>query len=169
MKGRVGLLVGVLGLAALTGVACSDDDGDSANTTTTANQGFQVETPDGQASLSLSGSLPPNWPDDFPIPSGAEPAGSGSLGGSSSTGFIGVYSTSQSPSEVFSFYTSDTSLTVTSSGMVGSIGTVEFSGEFNGWVVTLPYQDETLIVVYLSQSTTGTTTGGSGSGTTTGA
>jgi hypothetical protein len=159
MTRRVGLLLGALAVLALTGVACSDDDNGSANTTTTTNQGFEVQTPEGQVSISFSGSLPPNWPDDFPIPSGAEPAGSGSLGGSSSTGFVGVYSTAQSPNDVYSFYTSSASLTVTSQTMVGSIGTVQFSGEFDGSVVTLPYQDETLIVVLLNQSATGTTTG----------
>jgi hypothetical protein len=158
------LLVGVLTVVALTGVACGDDDNGTAATTTTANQGFEVSTPDGQASISLSGSLPPNWPDDFPIPSGSEPAGSGSLGGSSSTGFIGVYTTSMSPSEVYAFYTSNTSLTVDSHTMIGEIGIVQFSGDFSGTIVTLSRNNETLIVVLLSQSTSGTTTGGSGSG-----
>ena len=37
-----------------------------------------------------------------------------------------------------------------------------FSGEFSGWLATLPYNNQTLIVVYLNQSTTGTTAAGSG-------
>jgi hypothetical protein len=142
--------------------ACSSDDDDSAkNTTTTANRGFEVQTPDGQVSLSLSGQLPPNWPDDFPVPDGAEPAGSGSLGGSSSTSLVGVYSSSGSPQDTYNFYKDNTELTVTSSSSVGSgsayLGTVQFTGDFGGWVVTLPYDNGSLIVAYLSQSVTDAT------------
>ena len=74
------LCIAVLLLGA---AACSSDSSSSSkNTTTTSNKGFEVSTPEGQVSISLSGSLPPNWPDGFPVPSGAEPAGSGSLGNS---------------------------------------------------------------------------------------
>jgi hypothetical protein len=150
------------GLALLAGVtACSDSDDSSDSTTTTANRGFEVQTPEGQVSLSLSGSLPPNWPDDFPVPSGAEPAGSGSLGGSSETGFVGVYSVSESPSDVYSFYRDGAGLQVDSSTSVGSgnayLGTVQFSGEFSGSVVVVPYDDGSLAVVLLQQSSPGTT------------
>ena len=145
--------------------ACSSDSSSSKNTTTTSNKGFEVNTPEGQVSISLSGSLPPNWPDGFPVPSGAEPAGSGSLGNSSATGFIGVFSTSESPQDAYSFYQSNSDLTVTSSSALGSgnayVGYVAFSGDYSGWLVTVPH-DGTLIIVYLNQSTTGTTEAGSG-------
>jgi hypothetical protein len=154
----------VLCLAVLIGgaSACSSDSSSSKNTTTTSNKGFEVSTPEGQVSLSLSGSLPPNWPSDFPVPSGAGPAGSGSLGNSSQTGLVGVYSTSQSPEDAYNFYKTNSALDVTSSTSVGSIGTVQFSGAFSGSVVTLPYNSETLIVVLLSQTSTDTTAAGSG-------
>ncbi len=149
------LLVGV--------AACSSDSKSSSNnTTTTANRGFDVQTPDGQVSLSLSGSLPPGWPTNFPLPSGAEPAGSGSLGNSSQTGSVGVFSTSESPEDAYNFYKTNSDLQVTSSSSVSSLGTVQFTGAFSGWVVTTPYNSETLIIVYLNQSSTGTTVAGSG-------
>src|SRR4051794_24277607 len=148
--------------------ACSSDSSSSNDTTTTANRGFEVTTPEGQVSISLSGSLPPNWPNRFPVPSGAEPAGSGSLGNSSATGFIGVFSTSESPQDAYNFYQSNSELDVASSSALGSgnayVGYVTFTGEFSGWLATVPYNNETLIVVYLNQSTPGTT--GAGSGTT---
>jgi hypothetical protein len=155
-------------LAVLIGgaAACSSDSSSSKNTTTTSNRGFEVQTPEGQVSLSLSGDLPPNWPSDFPLPSGAEPAGSGSLGSSSTTGLVGVYSTSSSPEDAYNFYKSNPDLQVTSSSSIGAgstyLGTVAFTGAFTGSVVTLPHNGETLIVVYLSQSTPGTTAALSG-------
>jgi hypothetical protein len=147
-------------------VACSDSDSSSDNTTTTSNRGFEVNTPEGQVSLSLSGQLPPNWPDDFPVPSGAEPAGSGSLGGSSTAGLVGVYSTDASAEDTYSFYRDSTELQIDSSTSVGGgsayLGTVQFSGEFNGSVVVLPYGDQSLIVVLLRQDRPGTTVGNAG-------
>jgi len=164
---RIHIATGLCCVALLIGaVACSSSGTSSNATTTTANQGFEVSTPDGQVSISFSGDLPPNWPSDFPVPSGAEPSGSGSLGNSSQTGFVGVYSASGSPEDTYNFYKSNSALEVTSASSIGSgntyIGTVQFTGQFNGWVVVLPYNGQTLIVVYLSQSTTGTTTGVSG-------
>ena len=96
------------------------------------------------------------------MPDGAEPAGSGSLGGSASTNLIGVYSSSDSPQDTYNFYKDNTDLTVTSSSSVGSgsayLGTVQFTGDFGGWVVTLPYNDGgSLIVAYLSQPATDAT------------
>lgn len=158
MRTRAAFLVCLLAVLG-TGVACSDDDSSSKNTTTTTTQGFEVNTPDGQASLSLSGQLPPNWPTDFPVPEGAEPAGSGSLGGTSSTNFIGVYSTSESPQDAYDFYKNNSELTQTGSSSIGSIGTVSFTGTWSGFVVTTPYNNETLIVISLSTSTDTTVAG----------
>src|SRR6476619_6586917 len=146
--------------------ACSSSESSSNNTTTTANRGFEVTTPAGQVSISLSGSLPPNWPSGFPLPSGTEPAGSGSLGNSSQTGFIGVFSTSESPQDAYNFYASNPELSTADQSAIGSgnayVGYMTFSGEFSGWLATLPRDNETLIVVYLNESTTGTTAAGSG-------
>ena len=152
----------------LVGVAaCSSSESSSSNTTTTtANKGFEVSTPAGQVSISLSGSLPPNWPERFPLPPGTEPAGSGSLGNSSQTGFIGVFSTSESPQDAYNFYASNSELSTADKSAIGSgnayVGYMTFSGEFSGWLATLPYNNETLIVVYLNQSTTGHHCGGVG-------
>lgn len=154
------LLVGV--------AACSSSDSDSKATTTTTNRGFEVTTPQGQVSVSLSGKLPPNWPDDFPLPQGSEPAGTGSLGNSSATGFIGVFTTSESPQDAYNFYNDNSELQVTSSSAIGTgnayVGYVAFSGSFDGWVATAPSTNgQTLIIAYLnapatdSTGTTGTT------------
>jgi hypothetical protein len=151
------LLIVCLAASAIALAGCGDDESSSNTTTTTANRGFEVNTPEGQVSLSLSGNLPPNWPDDFPIPSGAEPAGSGSLGGGTSTGFIGVYSTSESTEDTYNYYVNDAGLSVTSNTLIASVGNVGFSGDPSGNVTILPYNDETLIVVLLSQSSSGTT------------
>ena len=165
------IMLAVACFALLGGVlACSDSDDSSDSTTSTASRGFEVQTPEGQVSISLSGNLPPNWPDDFPVPSGAEPAGSGSLGDSSQTGFVGVYSSSQTPEDVYNFYRDEADLQVDSASSLGSgsayLGTVGFSGEWSGYVVVLPSNDETLMVVLLSQGAVGTTL--AGSATTTG-
>jgi hypothetical protein len=160
-------------IAACVGVAasCSDSGSSSNNTTTTASRGFEVDTPDGQVSLSLSGQLPPNWPSDFPVPPNSEPAGSGSLGGSTSTGFVGVYTTSESPQDAYSYYLDSAGLTVTSHSSLGSgnayVGTVQFNGEWSGTATVLPYNGETLIVIILSTETGTTISGGSPSGTST--
>src|SRR5262249_41448243 len=122
-----------------------------------------ISTADGQVSLSLDGQLPPNWPSSFPLPQGAKPAGSGSLGGESTTGVVAVFQTSQSPQDVYSYYTDQARLTVESKSSVGGdktfVGTVQFSGSPSGRVTILPRDDQTLILVTL-------TTGGSETGTT---
>ena len=80
--------------------ACSGEDTDATSSTTTTTtsappRNFQVSTPDGQVSLSLDGQLPPGWPTDFPVPDGAEPAGSGSIGDAESTVRVGVFTTTE--------------------------------------------------------------------------
>jgi hypothetical protein len=166
MRARAALFVCVLAVLGLAG-ACSDSESGS-ETTTTTTQGFEVQTPEGQVSLSLSGQLPPNWPSDFPVPSNSEPAGSGSLGGSTSTGFVGVYSTAGNPEDAYNFYKDNSDLQVTSSSSLGSgstyLGTVQFTGEWSGLVTVLPYNSETLIVIVLNTQT-GTTVPGSNNDT----
>jgi hypothetical protein len=72
-----------------------------------------------------------------------------------------VFSTSENPQDAYNFYKSNSDLQVTSSSSLGSgtayVGYVAFSGDFNGWVATVPYNNQTLIIAYLSQSTSNTT------------
>jgi len=164
MMRRLAIVLCCAALVAGAAACSSGDDSSSQQTTTTSNKGFQIETPDGQVSVNLSGELPPNWPDDFPVPDGAEPAGSGSLGNSSSTGFIGVFTTSESNQDTYAFYENNSAYTVTDTRSVGVgssyLGTVQFTGDFGGWVVVAPYNGGSIILAYVSQSTTsGTTTG----------
>lgn len=169
--------LGVTALSAallFAGVACSSDDKSEPTTTTTtaakSQKSFDIKTEDGQVSLSLDGQLPPGWPKDFPVPDGAEPAGSGSLGNTSKTVMIGVFTASGEPSDAYSFYTTEADLDVDSQTSVGSgeryIGMVKFSGDWSGRITILPSDDGALIVVKLDVSddsdddTTATTTAG---------
>jgi hypothetical protein len=154
------------------GAACSDDDGDDAATTTTATgQAFQVSTPAGQVSLSLDGELPPGWPDDFPLPDGAQAAGSGSLADEESGVRVGVFSTDEAPDEVFAFYTGESSLEPTEPSEVGAgdafLGNVSIGGDYDGSVTVAGSSTTTYIVVILEGGTTADTgdtgtTGGTG-------
>jgi hypothetical protein len=146
--------------------ACGDSSSSSSSTTTTTTKAsaknVAVETPDGQVSLSLDGQLPPNWPADFPVPSGATPAGSGSLAKGGSGVTIGVYTTTQAPTDAFNFYKTNSSLTITKSGSVGTgdkyVGTVEFTGTFTGNVTVVAAGSGTNIVVTLKTESSTTTT-----------
>jgi hypothetical protein len=161
------LAVVVSCLGALVLGACSSSTKSTESSTTTgatgASRTFAVTTDDGQVSISLDGELPPNWPDDFPVPDGAEPAGSGSLGGTERTVLVGVYSASGAARDTFDFYTSSPDVTVESSSSIGSgtsfIGTIETSGEYAGRITVLSHDDQTLVVVVLDASGTGDTTG----------
>jgi len=140
MRIRASAAGGALALLLLVG--CSSSSNGAATTTTASSKNVAVETTDGQVSLSLDGQLPPNWPTGFPVPSGAVPAGSGSLVNGGSGVLVGVYTTADSPSDTFSFYASDAALTVTKSGSVGSgdwyVGTIQFSGDPSGNVTVVP-------------------------------
>ena len=145
--------------------ACGSDDDSksSSNTTTTlSSTHLQVETPDGQVSLSLNGKLPPGWPSDFPVPKGATPAGSGSLVNGGSGVKIGVYTTSQAPADAFEFYKSNASLTVTASGSAGTgdkyVGTIQLGGSSPGNVTIVASGSKTYIVVTLKSESSSTTT-----------
>jgi len=155
-----------VGLGAL-GTACSSSDDASTTTTTAASssngtvpKSFSVSLPEGEASLSLDGELPPSWPSSFPVPRGAEPAGAGSLTNSESGVQIGVYSTSQAAKDAFSFYSSDAELSpsnVKSTGIGNAfVGTLALGGTYEGTVWVGGYEGTTYIVVVL--------TGSSGSG-----
>ena len=142
MKSRlaVGLLLGCLVAAA----GCSSSSSSTASpATTTASpatttatptpartaQNFQVSTPSGQVSLSLDGKLPPSWPSEFPVPSGAKVAGSGSLGGSSSATLVAAYTTSESAPDAFTFYKDNSKLTAWGQKSVGAGAQVRRTGE----------------------------------------
>jgi hypothetical protein len=69
-----------------------------------SSQSITVQTPEGTASLSLDGKLPPNWPADFPLPPGTTPAGSGSIGNTQEAHLIGVFEMSTTGTDTFNFY-----------------------------------------------------------------
>ena len=161
-------LAGLAGVAALIGavaVGCSSDDSNksSSSTTTSKSNGrnFQVSTPDGQASLSLDGQLPPNWPSGFPVAPNTKKAGSGSLGNTDKTVLVGVYSATSKPQDVFDFYKSNTAYTVDNSTSVGAgnafVGTVEFSGAYSGNTTVVSNQGTTYVIVSLETGGAGTT------------
>ena len=136
----VGLLLGCLVAAA----GCSSSSSSAASPATTAAspatttasptpkitaKNFQVSTPNGQVSLSLDGQLPPTWPSQFPVPAGAKPAGSGSLGGSSSATLVAAYTTSQPALDAFAFYTDNPKLTTSGQRSAGAGGALRREGE----------------------------------------
>lgn len=167
--------VGAMAIALVLGaIGCSSDSDSTAATTTTAapaDRSFQVNTDDGQVSLSLDGKLPPGWPSSFPLPSGAEPAGSGSIGSSSEGTMVAVFSSTGTPEDTYNYYVSDAGLTVDSKKSVGVggayLGTITFSGAESGSVTVLPKDGETLIVAILRTSGASGTTVAGASGTTT--
>lgn len=144
------------------GVACSNDNKSESTATTTttkastSNKSFDVVTEDGQVSLSLDGKLPPGWPKDFPVPDGAEAAGSGSLGGSDTTVMIGLFTASGEPSAAYDFYTRDAGLDVEGQTSLGAgdryVGTLKFGGTWSGRVTVVPRDGKTLAIVRLSIS-----------------
>lgn len=178
MKMSRAVLIATMAIGLVLGaVGCSSDSDSTAATTTTAanNKNFQFSGDDGEVSLSLNGQLPPGWPSSFPVPSGATPAGSGSLGNTTEGVMIGVFTASGSPEDTYNYYVSNAGLTVDSKKSVGVggayLGTVTFSGTPSGNVTVLPKDGETLIVITLKTAGTGdssgtTVAGASGSGTT---
>ena len=163
MRTRLVLVIAMSCSLMLAACSSSSKSSGNGNNTTTTAKSLNVETPNGQVSLSLDGQLPPNWPSSFPVPSGATPAGSGSLVNGGSGVMIGVYTTSQAASDVFSFYKTNSSLTVTSakSAGVGSayLGTIKLGGKYAGSsvVVEATGGNNTNIVITL-KSTSGSTT-----------
>jgi hypothetical protein len=151
---------------------CGGDDDSASTTSTTSGKSVQVETPDGQVSLSLTGDLPPNWPTNFPKPDNATPAGSGSLVNSTAGTLIGVYKTDGSPSDAFDFYKTNTKLDITSSSSAGAgsafLGTVKLGGSYDGSsVVVAGSGDTTYIVVTLKPGPGGSSTSAGSTTTTT--
>jgi hypothetical protein len=112
---------------------------------------FEISTADGQVSVSLDGRLPPGWPTNVPVPSGAEPAGSGSLVGKSNGFMIAVYKTTDSPQQVYDYYTTEPSITLTSKSSVGSgstfVGRVQMTAPVTATTTIFPHDNETLIAI----------------------
>jgi hypothetical protein len=161
----VGLtVVTVLGLGVVS-TACSSSSGSGAATTTTAKsssngtvpKSFSVSIPEGEVSLSLDGQLPPSWPSSFPVPTGAEAAGSGSLAKSESGVQVGVFSSSEAAKDAFAFYSGDSSLSpsnVKSTGIGNAfVGTMTLGGSYEGTVWVGGFEGMTYIVVVLTGST----------------
>ena len=94
------LVATLLAVAVLGG--CSSSSKSSSTTTTVPNRGFSISTSEGQATLSLNGNLPPNWPSAFPLPTDATAAGSGSLAGPDRSRLVGVFTVSGDPSDTTS-------------------------------------------------------------------
>jgi len=157
----------VAAIAALIGavaVGCSDDSSSKSSSTTTSKssrKSFQVSTPDGQASLSLDGQLPPGWPSGFPVAPDTKKAGSGSLGNTNKTVLIGVFSATSKPEDVFNFYKSNSAYTVNNSSSAGAgsafVGTVEFSGAYTGSASVVSNDGTTYVVVELDTGGAGAT------------
>lgn len=148
----------------------SSKDGDSKGS---GSKSFSVETPDGQASISLDGQLPPNWPKAFPAPARSEVAGSGSVAGESSGVMVGVYTSKQSASDVFEAYKTNGDLEVSGAKSVspGSafLGTMKIGGTYDGSVSVTSVDGTTYVVVILrgggGSSSASTTTSASGAST----
>ena len=154
---RAGVLAALLLLAAGCGSSSSSTQPSPTSTPSvqpSTSKTFQVSTPDGQVSVSLDGQLPPNWPKDFPVPPSATAAGSGSLGGSTSTGHAAVFTTTTPAPAVFSYYTSNRSLTTTGSRTVGAgstyVGSMKVTAPYSGSVTVAGRNDATYIVIVLT-------------------
>jgi hypothetical protein len=168
MGTRARLSIALLLFVLLGATACSSGSGskgDSKSTSTTTKT-YSISTSDGEVSVSLNGKLPSGWPSGFPIPSGADPAGSGSLAGKSEGVMVGVYTLSGSAQDAFNFYKNNPQLTVTSSSSAGAnkafVGMVSFKGSYDGSVTIGAVGDTNGLVVVLN---TGGTTGSSSSTT----
>jgi hypothetical protein len=152
-------LVGIIAVAAALFLAgCASSHSSSSSTSTSSpSRSFTVNTPEGSVSLSLDGQLPPGWPSAFPVPAGATPAGSGSIGGSQQSHMIAVYQSSGTGQDAFNFYKNNGSLTVNNPKSVGTggafVGSLELTGTYSGSVTVTGHNNQTYIVVYLKSGT----------------
>jgi|tagenome__1003787_1003787.scaffolds.fasta_scaffold20982259_4 hypothetical protein len=153
------------------GAGCSSDSKGSPTTTTRKEAGFQIATPDGNASVTLNGDLPAGWPTAFPIPDDADVAGSGSVSGSDSSTMVAVYSVAGDASDTYDFYKSNTAFHVTSSSSAGIgsafVGSVQFDGAFTGSITLAGRNARTYLAIVLKTGAAATTTTLSGGDETT--
>jgi hypothetical protein len=152
---RIGSFVRVVAVAAsIFVVGCSSSHSSSSSTSTSSpGRSFSVNTPEGSVSVSLDGQLPPGWPSAFPVPSGATPAGSGSIGGSNQSHMVAVFNASGSGQAAFDFYKNNSALTVSNAKSAGTgsgfVGRMNVTGTYSGSVTVTQYSGKTYIVVYL--------------------
>ena len=156
------LAVGLLLSCLVTAAGCSSSSSSTASpattqaTPTSTVKNFQLSTPSGQVSLSLDGQLPPHWPSQFPIPSGTNVAGSGSLGGSASAALVAVFNTSMSAQDAFAFYKDNPRLTTSDHQSVGAgaqyLGSAKITAPYKGSVVVVSRSGTTQIVIVLRSS-----------------
>ncbi len=160
----------VLPLAACSSDAKTPSSSGTTTTTDGSSKSFEVTTADGQISLSLDGDLPPGWPDTFPVPDGASPAGSGSLAKGGTGKLVGVFTGSMAPKDAYDFYASSTAFTVDDASAIGAgpayVGSVKFSGSYTGRVTVLSKGGSTTIVIVFDAGSDGGTDDTSGAGTT---
>lgn len=171
MYGRIrvsGALGAVVVSMALTLTGCGSSPNAGAPATSSPARSFTVATPHGSVSVSLDGKLPPAWPAAFPVPKGATAAGSGSVGGSTTSHMVAVFKTDTSGQDTFNFYKTSSSLGVSGARSVGAgssfVGQLRLSGSYSGSVTVLDHAGQTLIVIYLETgagTTTTTAAGGS--------
>ena len=163
MKTRRVAICGLVGLV-LTVAGCSATAGQSASATGSAGQAdFQVATPDGEASLTLDGHLPPNWPSGIPIPEPAQVAGSGKIDESGAADTVAVYSTLKPAPDTFTFYTSSNAIKGTYGGVLGYgsayRGRLRFTAPYPGSVTVVTHGGRTYIVIVLTNLSATTTSG----------
>lgn len=149
--------------------ACSTEDSATTSSTTTSTststpKNFQVSTPDGQVSLSLDGQLPPGWPEDFPLPEGSEPAGSGSVGDAGATVRVGVFTTSTSGQDTLDFYTDNTDVQTENPSVAGSgdrlVGSLDLVSPDPGSITVLSRSGSTYLIVSLNDGESASSTTG---------
>lgn len=133
--------------AALLAACGNSDDSKSQK------KAFEVATPNGQISLSSDGKLPPNWPSSFPLPQGAQPLGSGSLGGSEKTGMIAAFSTTSTSTDTFNYYINTPSITYTDKRTVGTgskfVGSIHMTTPYDATVTVATHDEGSVIMVQL--------------------
>jgi hypothetical protein len=147
----------IVALLLLVGCSSSSKSSSSGTSSTTSpGRSFTVNTPEGSASLSLDGKLPPGWPSGFPIPPGATSAGSGSIGGSKQSHMIAVFDYPGTGQDAFDFYKNNSTLTVNNAKSVGTgssfVGRLELSGSYSGSVTVTEYNGQTYVVVHLTRT-----------------
>jgi hypothetical protein len=149
-------------VAAACGSSTKSSGSSNGESGATAEKSFFISTPDGQVSVSRSGQLSPNWPSAFPLPPGSTVAGSGSLGNSSSTRMVAVYSSTQTPEQIFDFYNSSSGLTISSPSSLGAgsffAGELSFSGAYKGTMGVVGKGDTSYFAIVIESSGTGSTT-----------
>ena len=149
----------VVCLITLFATACGSSS--KSSTSSESSKGnFSITLPDGQASLSLTGALPPGWPSDFPVPPNATVAGSGSIGGKATTRLVAVFSYSMAAADAYHFYTQNANVHVSDADSAGVgnsfIGKMTLDSPYKGSLAVVGRNNTTYIVVELETAGAGT-------------